>query len=69
MASWETKWEYRLFDSAKVKREGVFKGRSQEALEAYLNELGEEGWEIVNIDFRELQSRTSFLGVAKRPKK
>jgi hypothetical protein len=63
-----TRWEYKLVDSKDVAREGVFKGRTREALEKHLNELGEQGWELVSADFNELESRTSFVGVVKRPK-
>jgi len=61
-------WEYRIIDSNDVKSEGLLKGRSRTSLEAYLNELGDEGWEIVNLDWRELESRMSFSGLAKREK-
>lgn len=60
------KWEYKLFDSKDVKRDGLLKGKSRESIEKYLNGLGHEGWEVVNITFRELESRSSFTGVAKR---
>ena len=62
------KWQYKIIDSKDVSREGIFKGRSREKIEEYLNNLGEEGWEIINIDGYELESRTSFIGVAKREK-
>ena len=62
------KWEYKIIDSKDVSREGIFKGRTREKIEQYLNALGEEGWEIVNIDSFELESRTSFVGIAKREK-
>jgi hypothetical protein len=60
------KWEYKIVDSADVPSEGVFKGRSRCALEAYLNQLGAEGWELVNIDALQLEGRREFVGVAKR---
>jgi hypothetical protein len=60
-----TKWEYRVLDSKDIERNAL-KSRTSEAMESYLNELGEAGWEIVNIDFRELERRLSFVGVAKR---
>ena len=45
------------------------KGKSREAIEAYLNELGGQGWELVNLDALELQGHhLTFLGVAKREK-
>lgn len=62
------KWEYKIIDSKDVSREGIFQGRSREKIEEYLNNLGEEGWEIINIDGYELESRTSFIGIAKREK-
>ena len=63
------KWEYLVLDSADVPRESLLKGRSREAVQNYLNQLGEEGWEVVNLDFLELETRLAFLGVAKREKK
>lgn len=61
------KWEYRVFDSKDVKRDGLLKGRSRESIERFLDGLGEDGWEVVSMTFRELESRSSFTGVAKRP--
>ena len=61
-------WEYRLIDSNDVKSEGILRGRSREAIEQYLNELGAEGWEIITLDWNPLEGRKSFSGVAKRPK-
>jgi hypothetical protein len=60
------KWEYKLVDSKDVPSEGIFKGRNREALEAYLNELGAQGWELINIDSLALEGRSEFVGVAKR---
>lgn len=45
--------------------DGVFKGRSRTALEAYLNQLGAEGWELVNTYYGG-ELRWDFVGVAKR---
>jgi hypothetical protein len=61
-------WEYKLIDSNDVKRDGLFKGRSRESIERYLDEIGAAGWEIINVDFRELESRSSFTAIAKREK-
>ena len=62
------KWEYKIIDSIDAPGDvgRIFKRKDRNAIEAYLNELGESGWEIVNIDFRELEDRSSFCGVAKR---
>ncbi len=64
------KWEYKLLDSNAVPdQKGLIpKPKSVRDIEAYFNRLGEEGWEILNLDFNEIGSRRDFLGVAKRPK-
>jgi hypothetical protein len=49
-----------------VKGGGVFKGKERTDVETYLNELGKDGWDIINLDFRELESRFEFSGAAKR---
>ena len=59
-------WEYLLIDSQDVPSGGLFRGRDRSELEKHLNSLGREGWEIVNLDFRELEGRLEFTGVAKR---
>lgn len=61
-----TRWEYRVLDSTDVARPGRLKSRDRAGVEAYLNELGQDGWEIINMDFRELEGRMEFSGVAKR---
>ena len=63
-------WEYKILDSKDVQSAGIFKGKSREALEAYLNQLGAKGWEVVNLDALDLAQggRTEFVGVAKREK-
>ncbi len=60
------KFEYKIIDSRDVASAGVFKGRQRADVEAYLCTLGEDGWEIINMDFRELEGRLEFSGVAKR---
>jgi len=59
------KFEYKIIDSKDVASAGVFKGRQRADVEAYLCTLGEDGWEIINMDFRELEGRLEFSGVAK----
>jgi hypothetical protein len=60
------KFNYKIIDSKDVSRAGVFKGRDRADVEAHLCSLGEKGWEIINLDFRELEGRYEFSGVAKR---
>ncbi len=62
------KREYKILDSNDVPGGGILKGKSRESLEAYLNRLGAEGWEVVNIDSLELEGRSAFVGIAKRQK-
>src|SRR5690242_7907520 len=60
------KWEYRIIDTQEVPGGGIFGGKSRQAVEAYLNELGEQGWQIVNCDALEWKSCGAFRGVATR---
>ncbi|MCK4871634.1 MAG: DUF4177 domain-containing protein [Phycisphaerales bacterium] len=67
------KWEYKLLDSKILPEaeKGIFKQPkvTLEEAETYLNKLGEEGWEIIDIDFDFLLHNTgAFVGVAKRKK-
>jgi hypothetical protein len=65
-----TQWEYKLLDSRAVpEQKGLLpKPKAIRDIEEYFNRLGEEGWEIVNLDFKELGAHREFFGVAKRPK-
>lgn len=67
------KWEYLLIDSKNLPEaeKGFFKQTkvTMEEAEMYLNKLGEEGWEIIDLEFDFLVHDTgAFVGVAKRPK-
>jgi len=62
------KWEYKLVDSLDIEEGDFLAVKSREAVEFHLNELGAQGWEIINLDFVEIEGRTSFVGVAKREK-
>ena len=59
-------FEYKIVDTRDVASKGVFKGRSREDIESYLNQLGKQGWELVNADFRELEGGYEFAGIMKR---
>lgn len=65
-------WEYLIVDSSKAEKSGFLKGRTIENVEAYLNQLGAEGWEIIDLDFQMDPTMpggpTHFHGIAKRPK-
>ncbi len=60
------KWEYKIVDSKHLSGGGAFKGKDREVVESYLNQLGEEGWEIVDLHFKEIQRGFEFSGLAKR---
>lgn len=60
------KYEYKIIDTRDVKSAGVFKGRLREDVEAHLSSLGAEGWELVNVDFRELEGGLEFAGIMKK---
>lgn len=55
-----------MVDTRDVASAGVFKGRQREDVEAYLNELGSLGWELVNADYRELEGGAEFAGIMKQ---
>lgn len=60
------KFQYKIIDTRDVESAGIFKGRKREDIEAYLNALGADGWELVNVDFRELEGGSEFGGVMKK---
>jgi len=65
-------WEYKIIDSANAEKSGFLKGRTVAQAEAYLNALGADGWEIIDIDFQMDPTMsggpTHFHGIAKRLK-
>lgn len=61
-----SKWTYKIIDSKDVDGGGLFTGKKRPDVEKYLNDLGADGWEIINLDFRELEGRFEFMGVAKK---
>jgi len=65
------KWEYMIIDSKElVSGRGLsqlIEGPGKEKVERYLNQIGSEGWEIVNIDFSD-ELTSQFMGLAKREK-
>jgi hypothetical protein len=60
------KYKYKIVDTRDVETAGLFKGRKREDIESYLNSLGTAGWELVNVDFRELEGGFEFAGVMKK---
>jgi len=61
------RWEYKLISTQDLPGGGFFGVKEREAVEAYLNQLGDEGWEIVGIDFTDtMQSPSFFQALARR---
>ncbi len=60
-------WEYKVIDSRTIEGGSWswVKGKPPQAVEEYLNQLGADGWEV-DLDWRELEHRMSFMGIAKR---
>ncbi len=48
---------------------GIFRGKKFDEIEKYLNEMGKDGWEIINLDFNDVTGQMDFVGVAKREMK
>ena len=61
-------WEYRIVHDEDVKQTDLFGRPKRAAVEALLNQLGAEGWELVNIDFSDDGPKFFFTGVLKRPR-
>ena len=63
------KWEYVIIDSMHTDRgkglRALVNDPGIDQIENYLNKLGLEGWEVVNIDFVD-ELLTNFRGLAKR---
>jgi hypothetical protein len=57
------KWEYKLLSTKDLPGGGMLemKAREREAVEAYLNQLGDDGWEIIGIDFTDSMGSASFF--------
>jgi len=60
------KWEYKILDSRLLPGGGKFKGKDKDVVEMYLSKLGRDGWEIISLEFREVQRGYEFAGVAKK---
>ncbi len=60
------KWEYKIIDSRLLPGGGTFKGKDRDLVDMYFAKLGREGWEVVTLDFKELQKGFEFTGLAKR---
>lgn len=61
------RWEYKLISTNDVPGGGLFGLKEREAVEAHLNRLGAEGWEIVGIDFIDTHgSPSAFQALARR---
>ena len=62
------RWEYKLIDSRDVEAKGILSvNASREDLEGYLNSLGSQGWEVIDLDFMVGASGPRhFKGIAKR---
>jgi len=58
------KWEYKIIDSMRIPG-GIFRGKKFDEIEKYLNEIGKEGWEVINLDFNDVTGQMDFVGVAK----
>ena len=62
-------FEYKLLSSEDVESRGFFAERKRKDVEAYLNQLGSEGWEILGINFIGVagtERAASFAALAKR---
>ena len=59
-------WEYRIIDSEEAYRGGFEEDIKKKDIEEYLNRLGIDGWEIINLDFSAHARKSWFMGGARR---
>ena len=59
------KYQYKVIDT-REKESGWYEQETFHQVEKYLNHLGDQGWELINLDFQELEGRHALIGVAKR---
>jgi len=60
-------WEYRIIDSNTIKKPGLMKDFAVTDVQAYLNKIGETGWEIIDFQCKfKLKEIEWFHGLAKR---
>lgn len=61
------KWEYKLLSTQDLEKSGfLVKSVEPTEVERYFNSLGQEGWEIISLDFIDTTAFIDFKGVAKR---
>jgi hypothetical protein len=60
-------WQYKFIDSNSLRKPGLMKDFSPSEVEAYLNTLGQEGWEIIHFHCKfRVKDVDTFYGVARR---
>lgn len=59
-------WEYLVIDSRFLPGGGKFKGKEKDIVDMYFTKIGHEGWEVISLDFRDVQRGYEFVGLAKR---
>ncbi len=60
------RWEYRLIDEESVAAPGGLEEWDRESLENYLNHLGAEGWELVQVSTKAMAGWDVFKALLKR---
>jgi hypothetical protein len=61
------KWEYKIINSHTFKKAGILKDFAVADVESQLNQLGQQGWEIVYFDCKfKVKEIETFTGVVKR---
>ncbi|HEX9985563.1 MAG TPA: DUF4177 domain-containing protein [Thermoanaerobaculia bacterium] len=44
-------WEYEFFSTMDLPEQGWFKRPNRDDVRDYLNKLGQDGWEVINVVF------------------
>ena len=59
-------WEYPVIDSRFFPCGGKFKGKEKDIVDMYFTIIGHEVWEVISLDFRDVQRGYEFVGLAER---
>jgi hypothetical protein len=61
------KWEYKIINSHSFKKVGILKDFAVADVESQLNQLGQQGWQIVHFDCKfKVKEIETFTAVVKR---
>jgi len=55
------KWEYELFSTTDLPEQRWFSQPTREEVRQHLNRLGQDGWEVINVQFAVVQGPNYYM--------